>query len=68
MELIETTSVHKPALAALLELYQYDFTEFTDEDVGDDGRFGATDLVDRYCGGDELRRGFLLKIGGTWAG
>ncbi len=68
IELIETTPAHKPVLAALLELYQYDFTEYTDEDVSEDGRFGATDLVDRYSGGDELRHGFLLKIGGNWAG
>ena len=68
IELVEVTHAHAPVLAALLELYQYDFTEFTDEDVGEDGRFGASDLVDRYSGGDELRRGFLLKIGGNWAG
>ena len=68
IELIETTSAHKPVLAALLELYQYDFTEFTDEDIGKDGRFGGTDIVDRYSGGDALRFGFLVKIGGQWAG
>jgi predicted acetyltransferase len=68
IELIATASAHKPVLAALLELYQYDFTEFTDEDLGEDGRFGASDLVERYSGGDESRLGFLLRIDGKWAG
>ena len=45
IELVEVTPAHAPVLDALLELYQYDFTEFTDEDVGDDGRFG-NDMVD----------------------
>jgi predicted acetyltransferase len=67
IELVEVTSAHAPVLDALLELYQYDFTEFTGEDVGDDGRFG-NDMVARYCGGDPVRIGFLLRIDGKWAG
>jgi predicted acetyltransferase len=67
IELVEITSAHAPMLDALMELYQYDFTEFVDEDVGDDGRFG-NDVVARYCGGDPLRFGFLLRIDGKWAG
>jgi predicted acetyltransferase len=68
IELVEITPAHRPVLNALFALYQYDFTEFTDEDVGEDGRFSGTDIVDRYSGGDELRFGFLLKTGGQWAG
>ena len=33
IELIDVTPDHKHVLAALLELYQYDFTEFTAEDT-----------------------------------
>ncbi len=33
IEVVDATPAHKPVLASLLELYQYDFTEFTDEDV-----------------------------------
>ena len=68
IDLVETTDAHKQLLAALLELYQYDFTEYTAEDVSDNGRFGATDLVDRYSGGVPLRHGFLLRVDGKWAG
>ncbi len=28
-----------PLLAALLQLYRYDFSEFTDDDVAADGRY-----------------------------
>jgi predicted acetyltransferase len=67
IELVEITAVHTPMLDALMELYLYDFTEFADEDVGDDGRFG-NDVVARYCGSDPARFGFLLRIDGKWAG
>lgn len=67
IELVEITAAHAPVLDALMELYQYDFAEFTDEDVGDDGRFGS-DMVERYCGSDPARFGFLLRIDGKWAG
>lgn len=67
IDLVEVTPAHAPVLDALMELYQYDFTEFTGEDVGDHGRFG-NDMVARYSGGDPARFGFLLRIDGKWAG
>ncbi|TAK56666.1 MAG: GNAT family N-acetyltransferase [Dehalococcoidia bacterium] len=66
VELVEATLAEKAALRRLLELYQYDFTEFTDEDVGADGRFGYG-YLDAYL--DEAHRhGFLIKAGGHLAG
>ena len=40
VELIKATIEQKPLLANLLELYAYDFTEFCDFDIGDDGFYG----------------------------
>ena len=67
IELVEATPAHRPVLTALFELYQYDFTEFTHEDVGDDGRFGAR-FLHRYFDVDETRHAFLLRIDAKWAG
>jgi predicted acetyltransferase len=67
IELIEATHANRPVLAALFELYLYDFSEFTHEDVGDDGRFGAR-FLHRYFDADETRRALLLRIDGKWAG
>ena len=47
IQITQATQDDEPVLAALAELYQYDFTEFTAEDVGDDGRFGS-DFLTRY--------------------
>lgn len=68
IELVETTTALKPVLNALFGFYQYDFTEFTGEDVGDDGRFDATEMIERYSRGDPLRQGFLMRVDGKWAG
>lgn len=66
IELVDATPEHTPVLLALLELYQYDFTEFTGEDVNADGRFGF-DNLDRYFV-EEGRHPLLLRIEGHWAG
>ena len=66
IELVEATLADKPALANLLELYQYDFTEYTDDDVGPDGRFGYR-YVDAYFAESD-RHAFLIKAGGQLAG
>lgn len=44
VELIKATIEQKPLLANLLELYAYDFTEFCDFDIGDDGFYGYEHL------------------------
>ena len=35
----EASEQERPALASLLQLYLYDFTDFVPWDVGEDGRF-----------------------------
>lgn len=40
LELIKASLNEKPILANLLELYAYDFTEFCDFDIGDNGFYG----------------------------
>ncbi len=44
VEVIKASIEQKPILANLLELYAYDFTEFWDFDIGDDGFYGYKDL------------------------
>ncbi|HXH55299.1 MAG TPA: GNAT family N-acetyltransferase [Gammaproteobacteria bacterium] len=40
LELVKASINQKPALANLLELYAYDFTEYCDFDIGNDGFYG----------------------------
>ncbi|MGE3919986.1 MAG: hypothetical protein AB7F64_03410 [Gammaproteobacteria bacterium] len=44
IEVVKATIDQKPLLANLLELYTYDFTEFCDFDIGDDGLYGYEHL------------------------
>lgn len=44
IEVIQATPEQKPILANLLELYAYEFTEFCDFDIGDDGFYGYEHL------------------------
>lgn len=44
LELKQASISQKPILANLLELYAYDFTEYCDFDIGDDGFYGYKDL------------------------
>lgn len=60
------TPAEKPVLANLLELYHYDFSEFDDVDVDEDGRFGY-DYLDNWWA-DDWRYPFLLRVDGRLAG
>ena len=60
------TVEQKPVLANLLELYQYDFSEFDQADVGEDGRYGYR-WLDSYWE-DIERYPFLIMLGGKPAG
>ena len=53
-------------LAALFELYSYDFSEVLDLDVGDDGRF-AVPVLDRYWT-EADRHPFLIRVDARLAG
>ena len=56
----------KPVLARMLELYQYDFTEFTSDDLNADGCFGYK-YLDAYWI-EEGRYPFFIRVDGRLAG
>jgi len=66
IDIVQATRDDEPVLAALAELYQYDFTEFTGEDVGADGRFGS-DWLTRYWT-EPGRYAFIARADGKLAG
>ena len=66
VEVIPATRADEALLANLLELYAHDFSEFSDAEIGDDGRFGYPHL--RLYWEEEGRRAFLVKSDGRLAG
>jgi len=66
VEVVPATLEHKPAIARLVELYVYDFTEFTDDDVNEDGSYGYP-YLDAYWAEPE-RHPFLFFADGRIAG
>ena len=66
VELVPITLDEKPVLAALIQFYVYDFTEFTGEDVDNAARFPHRQ-VDDYVS-DPVRFPFLARVDGQWAG
>ncbi len=56
----------KPVLRHLIELYLYDFSEFTGEDVGDHGLFGYR-YLDHYWTEPD-RHPFFIRVGERLAG
>jgi len=66
VELIPATSAQAPILANLLELYAYDFSDFHNIELGDDGRFGYPKLPLYWT--DPNRHAFLVRLNGKLAG
>jgi predicted acetyltransferase len=66
LQLIVAGPEHQPVLANLLELYTHDFSEFVEIDVGEDGRFGWSQLALYWS--DLDRRPFLARFDNRWAG
>ena len=56
----------QPILANLLELYAHDFSEFSNVEIGPDGRFGYNRLSLYWC--DAERHPFLVRKDGRLAG
>lgn len=56
IEVVKATIEQKPVLHNLLELYAYDFTEFCDFDIGDDG------FIARMVAYPKLKKGFVIMI------
>ncbi len=66
VELTPARVHEKATLANLLELYLYDFTDFEDEDVDEQGRFGY-DYLDSWWS-EDARFPFLLRVDDRLAG
>jgi len=66
IELIEATLERKSVLRQLIELYEYDFSEFNGEDVNEFGRYDYK-YLDHYWT-DEGRHPFFIMVDGAYAG
>ena len=66
IEIIPAEERHKPVLRQLIELYDYDFSEFTGEDVNEHGYYNYP-YLDRYWTEDE-RYPFFVRVDGSYAG
>ncbi|MCR8845878.1 GNAT family N-acetyltransferase [Paenibacillus sp. SC116] len=66
IELVEVQEEEKSILRQLLELYEYDFSEFNDRDVNKFGLYGYT-YFDHYWTEDD-RNAYFIKVNGHFAG
>jgi predicted acetyltransferase len=66
VEILEASLGDKSVVGRLLELYQYDFSEFVDGDLDAHGVYGYQ-FLDNYWTEPE-RHPFLFRVGGKWAG
>ncbi|MFS0727666.1 GNAT family N-acetyltransferase [Paenibacillus sp. 1P07SE] len=66
VNLLEVKEEQKSILRQLLELYEYDFSEYNDEDVNANGFFGYT-YLDHYWT-DEGRYPFFIMVENKYAG
>lgn len=66
IELIPAMRDQEPILANLLELYAYDFSEFQELELGEDGRFGYKVLPLYWS--EPNRFPFLVRMNGKLAG
>ncbi|WP_246168208.1 GNAT family N-acetyltransferase [Paenibacillus antarcticus] len=66
VEVISVSEDQKTILRQLLELYEYDFSEFNHEDVNEYGLYGYT-YLDHYWT-DDTRHPFFIKVEGKFAG
>lgn len=65
-ELLEATADQQTVLSNLFELYMHDFTDYADNDVEDDGRFGYDRLPSYFR--EPERHPFLVRVDGKYAG
>ncbi|MBI2599754.1 GNAT family N-acetyltransferase [Candidatus Daviesbacteria bacterium] len=66
IKIIPVEEKDKQILANLLELYEYDFSEFSNLDLNEDGRYGYKYLNNYWQEKD--RHPFFIKVGGKLAG
>lgn len=66
IERVPAEREQEPILANLLELYIHDFSEFHNCEIGEDGRFGYSQLAQYWNEPD--RHAFLIRTNGKLAG
>lgn len=66
VKVIKATKTQKLLIANLLELYTYDFTEFSDFEIGEDGRYGYKHLELYWS--DSKRFPYLIFVDNKVAG
>lgn len=66
LEIVPATLGDKPVLRRLLELYTYDFSEFTGDDLDEHGLYGYRYLDHYWTEPDRLP--FLFRVDGRLAG
>ncbi len=66
IEVIQASLEDKPILQRMMELYQYDFSEYDESDLDSHGTFGYA-WLDRYWR-EEGRYPFIVLIDGKLAG
>ncbi len=66
IEIVKATLEQKPILSNLLELYTYDFTEFSDFEIGVNGLYGYSYLPLYWTEAD--RYPYLIYVEGKLAG
>jgi len=66
IKIIPVDRVQQSVLRQLMELYDYDFSEFTKEDVNEHGLYGYG-YLDRYWA-EETRHPFFIMVDGNYAG
>jgi predicted acetyltransferase len=66
IEITPALPEQEPVLANLLELYAHDFSEFTELELGADGRFGYKHLSLYWI--ESTRHPFLVKVNDNLAG
>ena len=67
IEVLPATADDRPLLEELFQFYRYDFSEFTGEEVGADGRYPPWERMPAYFSEPE-RFPFLVRIGDSMAG
>jgi predicted acetyltransferase len=67
IEVLHATAQDKPALQRLMQFYLYDFSEFLNLEMGDNGVF-MEGILDSYFSGNETRTPYLIKVNGKLAG
>ena len=66
IEVVEVEESQKSILRQLIELYEYDFSEFNDADLNEHGFYGYK-YFDHYWT-EEKRQAYFVKVDGQYAG